>query len=253
MLTHCKLFVIMIIFVLLNACGNNETTPTSTAPTVTSSPIVTPQAAEQTAVPLTASPSSQTAAPTHPPIIDGIFSLNEWAAAEIAVLSDGSELFTMQDEDYLYLGIRSVTPEMIGANVFVAEGGQVRILHTSAALGTAVYQLNSDIWQQTKDFDWQCRETSNSESAQAERAAYLQQNQWLAANSRMGVPNELEYQIEITDPSQRLAVSVFRSSTPNKRTFWPPTLNDDTIQPYPGGLPKELHFSPDQWAADVMQ
>jgi hypothetical protein len=46
----------------------------------------------------------------------------------------------MQDDDYLYLGVRSATPEMIGANVFVAAGEQVMILHTSAALGLAGHQ-----------------------------------------------------------------------------------------------------------------
>lgn len=159
----------------------------------------------------------------------------------------------MQDSDYWYLGIRSVTPEMIGANVFVADGEQVRILHTSAALGTAVYQQNGDIWQQTQDFNWQCRDTGNSEAAQAKRAAYLQENGWLAANSRMGTPNELEYQIELTSDLECIAVSVFRSSTPNERAFWPPTLNDATIRPNPGGLQKEMNFSPEQWTTEVMQ
>jgi hypothetical protein len=154
----------------------------------------------------------------------------------------------MQDDDYLYLAVRSVTPEMIGANVFVADGEQVRILHTSAALGTAVYQQKGSIWQQTQDFDWQIRSTSSSDTAQAERAAYLQENGWLAANSRMGTPNELEYQIKRTDTTPRIAVSLFRSSAPNERVVWPTPLNDATIQANPGGLPPEMHFTPEQWA-----
>ena len=187
------------------------------------------------------------ATPHTAPIIDGILSSDEWQNAEIAALSDGSELLMMQDDDYLYLGIRSVTEEMIGANVFVAEGEQVRILHTSAALGTAVYQQNTSTWQQTQDFDWQCRNTGNSAAAQAERAAYLQENGWLAANSRMGTPNELEYQIKLPEVSYRIAVSVFRSSTPDERVVWPPALNDATIQPNPGGLPTKMNFAPEQW------
>ena len=142
---------------------------------------------------------------------------------------------------------------MIGANVFIEDNGQVRILHTSAALGTAVYQQNGDIWQQTQDFNWQCRDTGNSEATQAKRAAYLQENGWLAANSRMGVPNELEYQIVLTGDSERIAVSVFRSSTPNERASWPPTLDDAAIRPNPGGLPTEMHFSPEQWATGEIE
>jgi hypothetical protein len=183
------------------------------------------------------------------PIIDGALSPGEWDTAVLENLSDGSELFLMQDGDYLYLAVRSVMPEMIGANVFIADGNQVRILHTSAALGTAVYQQNDDTWQKTHDFDWQCRSTGDSTSAQAERAAYLLENGWLAANSRMGTPNELEYQIKLPSaPPYRIAVSVFRSSVPDERVIWPHSLTDATTRPNPGGLPAEMDFALEQWA-----
>ena len=182
-----------------------------------------------------------------PPTIDGTLSPGEWDKALVEILSDGSELLLMHADDYLYLGVRSNTPEMTGANIYIEDNGQIIILHTSAALGTAIYEQGADSWQQTQEFDWQCRNRGDSVAAQAERSAYLQENHWLAANSRMGAPNELEYQIEVTVASQRIAVSVFRSSTPDERAFWPATLDDDTIQPNPGGLPPELHFSPEQW------
>ena len=225
--------VTIIVLMLATGCREAELMETPVPPHEEVSEIVT----DATAAP-----------PWNPPAIDGALAPAEWKDAATASLSDGSELLMMQDDDYLYLGIRSVTPEMIGANVYVEDGGQIMILHTSAALGTAVYQQETDKWQQTQGFDWQCRNTGNSAAAQAERTAYLQENHWLAANSRMGEPNELEYQIKITYTSQRIAVSVFRSSTPNERAFWPPTLNDDSIQPNPGGLPTELRFSPEQWA-----
>jgi hypothetical protein len=234
MATRCKLLTLTIIFILLTACGGGEMV---------------------TAVPPTPVPSPT---PANPPTIDGILSPNEWENAETASLSDGSELLLLQVGDYLYLGIRSVTEEMIGANVFIAEGQQVRILHTSAALGTAVYQQYGDIWQQTQDFNWQCRKTGDSAAAQAERAAYLQENGWLAANSRMGTPNELEYQVTLPNPlpgvtPYRIAVSVFRSSAPDERVIWPLALDDDTIRPNPGGLPPEMHFSPENWATGKLE
>ena len=68
-----------------------------------------------------------------------MLSPDEWDTAVTENLTDGSELLLTQDSDYLYLGIRAVTPEVIGANVFVEREGQVRILHSSVALGTAVY------------------------------------------------------------------------------------------------------------------
>lgn len=226
MATHCKLLEITIILILLAACGNVE--ETATVVPIPPTPIPAPT-------------------PTNPPIIDGILSPDEWKAAETATLSDGSELFMMQDDEHLYLGVRSVTDDLIGANVFVADGEKVRILHTSAALGTAVYQQNVSIWQQTQDFDWQCRDTGSSAVAQAERVAYLQENGWLAANSRMGTPNELEYQIRLAGIAPRIAVSIFRSSAPNERVIWPLGLTDATTQPHPGGLPDEMNLTPEQW------
>ena len=270
---------IFLTLVFLTACGSQPTavpTPTEAPPVPTSTAVPAPTNTPEPAPPvapldaaaadfLTASPASQDAESVESesvtdvdsdstvvpsgtqPTINGTLSPGEWDEALVETLSDGSELLLMHADDYLYLGVRPNTPEMTGANIYIEDNGQIMILHTSAALGTAIYQQGVDGWQQTQAFDWQCRDRSDSASAQAKRTAYLQENHWLAANSRMGAPNELEYQIEVTDGSQRIAVSVFRSSTPDERAFWPATLDDDTIQPNPGGLPTELHFSPDQW------
>ena len=112
---------------------------------------------------------------------------------------------------YLYLGIRSATREAFATNIYVEDNDQVRILHASAALGTAIYQQGTDSWEQTRAFDWKCRGSSNSEAAVAARAAYLQDERWVAGISLMGTPNELEYQIELTSTLRRIAVSVARS------------------------------------------
>jgi len=92
------------------------------------------------------------------------------------------------------------------------------------------------------------RGTFDSEAAQAERAAFLQEEHWVAANSRMGTPNELEYQIEVTNESLRTAVSFIRGSNPNAKIPWPNDLDDDCIKPTPGDMPAQYHFSPDKWA-----
>jgi hypothetical protein len=132
--------------------------------------------------------------------------------------------------------------------VFIERGDEIAILHASAALGTALYEQGTDSWQQTQEFVWRCRETSNSEAAQAARAAFLKEEHWVAANSRMGTPNELEYQIEVTAETLRFAVSFLRASDPNVKIPWPSDLADDCIKPSPGGLPAQLRFSPDLWA-----
>jgi hypothetical protein len=64
----------------------------------------------------------------------------------------------------------------------------------------------------------------------------------------VGSPNELEYQIEVTDETLRLAASLIRASKPDVEIPWPSDLNDDCIRPTPGGLPAQLRFSPNRWA-----
>ena len=182
-----------------------------------------------------------------PPEIDGTISPGEWDGALVGAFADGSELYLMQAGDYLYLGIRAITPEMIAGNVFIHRGDEIAILHSSAALGTAIYLKDEYSWKQDQDFTWRCRNTSSSESAQKERAEFLQAEDWLAANGLMGTPNELEYQIRISDQKFRLSAVHIISTYPYEKVPWPADLADDCILPTPGGLPEEFYFSPDQW------
>ena len=183
-----------------------------------------------------------------PPVVDGTISPGEWSSAVIETFSDGSELLLVRNEGYLYLGIRANTQEMIVGNIFIEHGDEIVILHSSAALGTAAYQKDADRWQQTRGFVWRCRDTGDSEAAQAERDAFLQEEHWLAANSRMGTPNELEFQIEMANKTQRMAVNFMRASNPNVKIPWPNDLDDDCVRPTPGGMPAQLRFSPHKWA-----
>lgn len=205
-------------------------------------------------------PTAPTEAPTPPgapsilsvpegeaPTIDGTLSPGEWGGAATDLFADGSEVFLVYRDGYLYLGIRSITPEMIAGNIFVDRGDEIMILHASAALGTALYEGGRDGWEQTQAFVWRCRRTGNGQAALAERDAFLQEEHWVAANSRTGTPGELEVRIAVADETIRLAANILRSSNPNNKTPWPADLDDDCIKPTPGGLPDTLHFSPDKW------
>lgn len=183
-----------------------------------------------------------------PPIIDGTFSPGEWDDATVETFADGSQLFLLQARDFIYLGIRANESRMIAGNVFIHRGDEIAILHTSAALGTAVYKKGEDGWKQTQDFTWRCRNTGDSESAQAERAEFLKDEGWLAANGLMGIPNELEYKIKIQDRDFRLAMVYIKATYPYKKVPWPAKLDDDCIQPASGGLPLVMQFSPAKWA-----
>ena len=183
----------------------------------------------------------------NPPTIDGTHAPDEWDAATIETFADGSELFLMQADGYLYVGIRAIEQEMILANIFIQSGDEISIMHSSAALGTAIYQRGEDNWQRTQDFTWQCRSTSLGD-AQAERDEFLEQEGWVATNGRIGTPNELEYQIKIPDSDFRLAAVYIKSTPPYDKIPWPAELTDDTIMPTPNGVPEIYYFSLEDWA-----
>jgi hypothetical protein len=184
----------------------------------------------------------------NPPTIDGTLSPGEWEQATVETFADGHKLLLMRAGGYLYLAIRANTPGMIAGNVFIQHGNEIAILHSSAALGTAIYQQDEDNWQQIQDFTWRLRQTGQSSSAEAERDRFLEQEGWIAANSRMGIPEELEYRIEIAEDTLRLAANIIRTPDPNEKIPWPANLEDDVIKPTPGGLPENLYFSPEEWA-----
>lgn len=183
----------------------------------------------------------------NPPTIDGSLTSGEWEAARVEYFADGSELHLMQADGYLYLGIRSKTPGMIASNVFIQRDEEVGILHTSAALGTAIYQNKMDGWHQTQDFTWRCRDTSNSENAKAEREEFLLEEGWVGVNTWIGTPEELEYRIKIGEEPIRLAAVIIRTSPPYEKIPWPAHLSDDCTKDTPDGLPDTMYFSPEDW------
>ena len=210
--------------------------------------VETPPPAALTEVPPAFEERSIISVPQGRPIaIDGTMSPGEWDAAGVETFSDGGALFLMYNEGFLYLGIRGDSPEMIAANVFIDRGSEIAVLHASAALGTAIYAKGTGAWQRSQDFVWRCRRADDGEAATAEREAFLREERWLAANSRMGTPNEIEYQIEMTDETLRLAVNFVNASATDVKIHWPIDLDDDCVIPTPGGMPPQMDFDPDQW------
>jgi uncharacterized protein (DUF952 family) len=181
------------------------------------------------------------------PIIDGIIAAEEWENARVETFFDDSELLLLQVDGYLFLAVRANLTEMIAGNVFIQQDDQIAILHSSEALGTAIYQQSEENWRKLRDFSWCCRDPGNSESALAVRAKIFEDEGWLAANSRMGTPNELEFKIKIPEQDFRLAVVYIKSSYPYEKVPWPVDLDDDCIKPTPGGMPESLAFSPNGW------
>jgi hypothetical protein len=182
------------------------------------------------------------------PVIDGTITAEEWKGARRESFSDGSELFLLRLGEELFLGIRARTEGLIAGNVYVESVDGVTIHHASAALGTAVYRKNGDVWRLVRNFSWRCRGAGADDAAEAEREAFFREEGWIASTSWMGVRHELEYRIRTGISPVRLAVVSLRASDPNVRIRWPADLEDDCVKPTPKGLPPTLSFDPDKWA-----
>ncbi len=181
------------------------------------------------------------------PEIDGIITPGEWDEAVLEYFQDGSELYLLQSGEYLYLAVRVIPAEMVAGNVFINEGDRISILHTSAALGTAIYQDEGDTWRKVQDFDWCCRSRTESETARENREIFFIQEGWRGINSFIGNANELEYQIRLSGSVQYLAVNFVSADDPDRKRVWPIGLTDGPVQPVAGGFPETMDFSPEKW------
>ena len=119
-------------------------------------------------------------------IIDGTFSPGEWDGALMTHLTNGGELMLMHDDGSLYLGIRSGA--MGFGNICTAGDNRVSILHSSAGLGTAIFERDGDDWRRTQQFSYCCWGTNPSELDE-----FLLREGWVASVGPKGAPEEMEY------------------------------------------------------------
>jgi hypothetical protein len=183
-----------------------------------------------------------------PPVIDGRLSGGEWDGALEEIFAGGSTLFLAYSEGWLFIGIRMNPAVPFVVNAHMRRGDEITILHSSAALGTASYREAEAGWEQVRDFDWRCRDTSDSQPAQAERADFLQDEHWLASIVHRGDPGVMEYQIAWDGQPLQLALTLIRVDQPEIKIPWPVHLQDQAVLRPPGALPEHLRFTPEGWA-----
>ncbi len=242
--TKLKLLTGLFCLAILAGCGGDvqSSMPTSTPtviPTETAAPTPTPEPAGPTIL--------VPALDVPPPTLDGTILPEEWDQAKATLFDNGSELLLMRSGETLYLAIRASNPGIITGNVYLLQGNEVSILHSSAALGTAKYQKGEEGWELIQNFSWRCRSTGFGEAALAERAAFLEEEGWLAGNARMGTPNEQEYRISIGEDLSALAVIYLQGSDLTVYSY-PADLADDSMQPFPGGIPEQMQLNTELWA-----
>jgi len=182
----------------------------------------------------------------HAATIDGTFSPGEWDSALTTDLTNGGELMLMHEDGFLYLGIRSRA--MGFGSICAAGDNRISILHSSAGLGTAVFERDGDDWRRTQQFSYCC--WGANERVLDE---FLQRSGWVASIGPMGVPEEMEYQIAMNDRPLNLAVVYVDDFTFQSPLYWPANLGDDCLglALIPEDPPERLLFSPETWVSFV--
>jgi Tol biopolymer transport system component len=183
-----------------------------------------------------------------PVTLDGILGDKEWGDALATPISDAVTLYLKYVDGTLCLGVRA--PEMGVGNLLIAGGDSVRILHSSAALGTAVYEPAGDAWRLKTNFVWRCRSLGASEVANAERKQFLETDGWLASTAYMGNRGDLEYQIAVDVEPVQIAFLWLPVSDPRSVLSWPANIRQDAT---PGPVPTVAHFDVSEWATVTMQ
>ena len=233
------LAAIALLGVLASSCGPSEpmnltvategaTKPTTAAePTVTSAPVDT----RMLAVPRGSIPA-----------IDGTIEPTEWAGAAITVMDDGTELLWLHADGSLYLGVLNGT---IGAvNLVVATDNEVRVLHSSAALGSASYDRQEDgAWRLAHEFDWCCRNATDSN----DRALLLANEGWQASMGYSGVHGQVEYQLMLGTGELRIAVSYIYADGSGSVAYWPRDLPAAAREPLHGERRDPETFAVETW------
>ncbi len=174
--------------------------------------------------------------------MDGTFSPGEWDRALITDLTYGGTMMLMHDDGYLYLGIRSSA--MGFGSICSFENDQISILHSSAGLGTAIYERDAQGWQRIQQFSYCCWGASQSELDD-----FLQKEAWVSSVGTRGAPEEMEYQIAMEEGSLTLAVVYVDDLSFKSALYWPETLDDDCLglALIPEDPPERLHISPETW------
>ncbi len=154
-----------------------------------------------------------------PPVLDGVLSEGEWSDALSIQLNADEYILLKHADGYLYLGIQARTLAL--PTPLVVRGDEICALHASAALGTAIYVHEGDVWNLRQGYVWECRTLGFSAFALAERARFLEQQGWVGTIVHLGDPLQSEYQIAWGDGRLTFLFLLLVGPEPLRLVSWP--------------------------------
>jgi hypothetical protein len=189
------------------------------------------------------------------PVIDGKVTPVEWkSATHVALTEGGGEALLLHDGNYLYVGIIGFRPGI--GSVCVRGRSGIRVLHASAALGTAAFEPEEGKWRLTRPFTWTNRDTGTSAEAMADREKFLATSGWFA-NTSPTVLTMREFQIPARGQTEVPIVIGFYTYTKDlqKMNYWPSNIEDDCVDmELAGGFTdRDYTFDPSKWGVVVLK
>lgn len=177
--------------------------------------------------------------------VDGKMNEDEWKDALTQDLKGGGQIRFKHDGEFLQIGLEGGKPGL--SHIYLAEGKDIFVLHSSASLGMAIYQKEDEVWKPIQKFEWKLMgQSSNGEAG----LTYLKTSSWLA-NVASKPTLEREYNIGMKFRDGELfQVAAVYVGNPMSPQFFPTTLADDTLKMELlfGGNPANLRFKKEQWA-----
>ena len=174
-----------------------------------------------------------------PAVVDGVLTEGEWDGAAFFEMSDGVPIRLMRNDETLYLSVEGT--DLGSVNVVMAISYEIWILHSSAALGSALYTPDGDTWELAHGFSWCCRDSSDTTA----RMALLETEGWQANIGFTGTPGIVEYEISMPWAGSMVAVSTIRSD--EDTGFWPGALSDEARLQLIGVPPPMRAFHRAEW------
>ena len=178
--------------------------------------------------------------PASPPTIDGVVDEAEWRDAVTEPMSDGATARWLHSGATLYVAVSGT--EIGAVNVVISRDDQVMILHSSAALGSALYTSAGESWVLSHGFSWCCRNATDESGP----SQLLADEGWKANIGFAGNPGEVEFAIALPWEGAAVAVSSIRDQ--DDKGFWPIDLSADARDQLLGVPPAERNFNIEEWA-----
>ena len=131
--------------------------------------------------------------------------------------------------------------ELGAVNLAIAIGDEIWILHSSAALGSALYTRDESTWSLAHEFSWCCRSTDDD----AGRQALLEGEGWQANIGFAGDVGVVEY--EVVRPWVGALAAVSYQTETSDPGYWPTDLSGDAETELIGPWPEAEEFHLDEW------